>query len=458
MKPVSLEIHNIGPIADAIIPLNKPLNLLYGDLRQGKTKALESIRLLFGGSYPQDIIKHGETEAHIEMKLDNGSLRREFYIAKDETTKARAIQFINDGSLEKKPVDVIKKFLNPFLLDQEFLSKMGETDRKKYFVDFFGIDTSELDNEIATIDNEAKDLRATIKAYGEIDLTPVNKPDIEKLKAEREVILKKNDKIKKEYAEKCKVITEHNTKVIEHDGKIVQGKTTKAGNEEKIKEIEKQILELEDKKKALAAKNILIDEWFANNPPLAKKDPLSEPEYESTTEIDEKISTAKADEVRYEAYLERLQKAKEKKADEEVLKKKTERKREIKAEKIAKLSGISDSIGIDGLSFDEDGNIIYCGTSMGMLSTSQVMELSSKLSALYPKGFGIELIDRGESLFQGKTGYKNISEFSLRAQKEELTILATVVSEKPAENIPDEVGVFIVEQGVITESIEDAIK
>jgi len=37
----------------------------------------------------------------------------------------------------------------------------------------------------------------------------------------------------------------------------------------------------------------------------------------------------------------------------------------------------------------------------------------------------------------------------LRAQKEELTILATIVSEKPAENIPEEVGVFIVEQGKI---------
>ena len=33
MKPLSLEIHNIGPIADATIPLNKPLILLYGDLQ-----------------------------------------------------------------------------------------------------------------------------------------------------------------------------------------------------------------------------------------------------------------------------------------------------------------------------------------------------------------------------------------------------------------------------------------
>ena len=33
-----------------------------------------------------------------------------------------------------------------------------------------------------------------------------------------------------------------------------------------------------------------------------------------------------------------------------------------------------------------------------MLSTSQIMRLSGELSSLYPQGFGLELIDRAESL------------------------------------------------------------
>jgi len=64
------------------------------------------------------------------------------------------------------------------------------------------------------------------------------------------------------------------------------------------------------------------------------------------------------------------------------------------------------------------------------------------LSALYPKGFGLELLDRGESLG------KSIFQFVDRAKQENKTILATVVGERPAE-VPAEVGVFVVEQGAV---------
>lgn len=81
-------------------------------------------------------------------------------------------------------------------------------------------------------------------------------------------------------------------------------------------------------------------------------------------------------------------------------------------------------------------------TEAGMLSTSQMMKLSSQLSALYPEGFGLDLIDRAESLG------KSIFAFVDRAKAENKTILAAVVGEKPAE-VPEEVGVFVVEGGVI---------
>jgi len=70
------------------------------------------------------------------------------------------------------------------------------------------------------------------------------------------------------------------------------------------------------------------------------------------------------------------------------------------------------------------------------------MKLSSELSALYPSGFGIELLDRGESLG------KSIFEFVKRAEREEKTILATIVGEKPAEQ-PEHVWVFVVEKGKV---------
>lgn len=70
------------------------------------------------------------------------------------------------------------------------------------------------------------------------------------------------------------------------------------------------------------------------------------------------------------------------------------------------------------------------------------MRLSSALSSLYPAGFGLELIDRGESL--GKSIYGFIE----KVKREESAILATIVGEKPAQ-VPDEIGVWIIEEGKI---------
>ena len=77
-----------------------------------------------------------------------------------------------------------------------------------------------------------------------------------------------------------------------------------------------------------------------------------------------------------------------------------------------------------------------------MLSTSQIMRLSSLLSAKYPPGFGVDLIDRAESLG------RSVFEFVERAKAENKTILAAVVGERPAE-APAEVGVYIVEKGKV---------
>ena len=80
--------------------------------------------------------------------------------------------------------------------------------------------------------------------------------------------------------------------------------------------------------------------------------------------------------------------------------------------------------------------------NVGMLSTSQLMRLSKDLSALYPPGFGIDLIDRGESLGQ------SIYDFIERAKRDDRTILATIVGDAPAKS-PPEVGVFVVKGGKV---------
>ncbi|HUV71871.1 MAG TPA: hypothetical protein VMW25_02590 [Clostridia bacterium] len=442
MRIKSIEISNIGIVGHELIKINKALLLFYGDIKQGKTTILNSVKLCFGGSFPQDIIKHGEKEAFVHIKFDEGSIRREFYIAKDETTKARAIQFVNGGGVEKKPIEAIKKFLNPFLLDQNHLFNMSGPDRDRFFIDLFGVDTSGLDKESATVEQEAKDLRSEIKGFGKIDLTPVVKPNMASLKLEKANIDADNNVIKKRYQDDCKAITDHNNKVATHELNIASEKKTKEGNEKEIARIDKQIWDLQNQKKQLMNQNDSVVEWLKKNPPLKTKDNPPEPEYKPTAEVDEKISQAKADEVRYETYLERVKRSEEKTEKENELKTKAARLAEIKKAKVAKLAEISETIDIDGLSFDENGNFIYDDTSAGMLSTSQLMTLSSELSKLYPDSMGLELIDRGESLGT------SIFEFVKKAEKEEKTILAAIVGVKPAE-VPENVGVFVVKGGCI---------
>jgi len=435
MKVKSVEISNIGIVGHELIEINKPLLLFYGDIKQGKTTLIFSPKLCFGGSYPQDIIKHGEKEAFVHVNFDGGSIRREFYVAKDGTTKDRPIQFINNGVLEKKPTKAIKQFLNPFLLDQNHLFNMSGPERDRFFIDLFGVDTSELDKESVTVEQEAKDLRSEIKGYGEIDLTTVKKPDIASLKLVKANIDAENEEIKKKYEDARRVISNHNiTTRLREDERIRKSKM-KVNNLKEIDSLVRRIAEIEESNK-------IIDQYLAENPPLEHKKNPPEPEYKPTTEIDEKISQCKADEVRYEVYLERVEDNKKKEQKAEELKAKTARLAEIKKAKTAKLAEISKDIDINGLSFDENGNFVYDNTSAGMLSTSQLMTLSSELSKLYPDSMGLELIDRGESLGT------SIFEFVNKAKAEEKTILAAIVGEKPAE-VPENVGVFVVKGGCI---------
>jgi hypothetical protein len=58
----------------------------------------------------------------------------------------------------------------------------------------------------------------------------------------------------------------------------------------------------------------------------------------------------------------------------------------------------------------------------------------------------LELIDKGESLG------KSVMDLVAKAEREEKNILVTIVGEKPA-NIPANIGVFVVENGIVNEAV-----
>lgn len=418
MKIVRLTIKNIGLIADEVVEINKPLILFYGDCCQGKSTILSAVRWVCGGKFPSDIIRHGEKEASIMLEFDGGMIARSWYVNTEGETVDRPVTFVRDGKPVPAPIAEIKRMLNPFMLDQDHLVKMSELDRKRFFTELFAVDTADLDKQIWNKSNEASSLRSKISGYGVIDTTPVLKVDVASLEESLASIRDSNSKAEAKAREEQRVAAEHNSTVQ-------RGIETQA-------DLEKQIKELTDKLDK-------VKKWLAANPRRSEEVVVA---IVSTSDLEAKLREAGAQNVRHENYLAALERSKQKQADEQKLLALEAEQRKLKEEKIKRLKDLNESCKVKGLKFTDDGSFIYQDTQAGMLSTSQLMTLSSELSALYPEGLGLELLDRGESLG------KSIFGFVDRAQREKITILATVVGEKPA-SVPENIGVFVVAGGKI---------
>jgi len=457
MKAQCLLVKNIGIIHDTQIQFNKPLLVLYGEIQQGKTTYLNAIRWVFGGAFPTDIIRKGETEASITLFLDGGTIHRSFYVARDGSTKSRPVIFERDGAPVRDAVAEIKKLLNPFLLNQDYLKEMTELERKKYFVSQFGANTSDLDTQIASAEALAAATRSELKGYGDIDTKPVEPPaDLEALKKVRQGKLDEHDRnissvrgelaiLREGYAATVRKIGMANSTVTQNNSQVSEAQAKLRRFQENEIEYERQLAVARD---GVESYQMWLNEHprleFTLVPPAPDLSVLEKAlalQANTTTE-DTAISMVEAQRVRYEQHQKNLTRQKERDAKEDVIRELERATRELRNKRIARLKECSEASGIEGLSFDEAGNFSYEGCQAGMLSTSQLMTLSNKLSSLYPAGFGIDLIDRAESLG------KSIFGFVERAKRENKTILATVVGERPAE-VPAEVGVFVVEQGRI---------
>ena len=423
MRVTKLIIKNIGLIADETIVLDKPLLLFYGSIRQGKSTILNAVRWVCGAKWPSDIIKHGERVAGIELEFVGGSISRSWYRNKAGETTARDIQFIKDGKPVSRPAQAIQSLLNPFLLNQNHLADMGEAERKKFFTDLFAVDTTELDREAFDKNREAQTLRATLAAYGEIDLTPHEAVDVGPLRQQLASMRENHEDV-------VDAINEANDRIRGRNNEVSNATRKRGEVETALIAARAEVAALESREKQLTA-------WLSAN----KEEPLrNHPQAPDTTDLEARIQNAGATNARAEQYQKNKTTAAKRDEQQGQLEAAVARERAIKAEKIAKLSSVTDESGIKGLKFDEDGNFTYNGTTASMLSTSEIMQLSSELSAMFPSGFDLSLIDRAESLGE------SIFDYVDKAKAESKVILATIVGEKPAK-VPSDVGVWVVKNG-----------
>ena len=437
MKVTKLTVKNIGIIEKSCIEINKPEIVFYGEIKQGKSTLLNAVRWVCGGSVPGDIIRHGQTEASVMLEGTESDgkpwmIQRGWYIGKDGTTKAREVVYTRGGVPVKKPVQEIAKHLNPFLLDQDHLRKMTTLERGRYLAELFGVKTDAEDATIAAADQQAKQLRIKIGMYGALDLTPVERVDVAKLQADRRDIVS-------EYEAECAHIDAENEAIRKYNSEVARiesGCMTLAASitrlEAEIKRLEAQLTEY----RAKASKGTA---WLAKNKKLTEAPRPAQPD---TAAVDAALQQAGAQNVRADNYDKARMKAEEKAADEKALLAQENIIRDAKAVKVAMLAKVGKESGVPGLVFTATG-FEFDGTDSSMLSDSQVMRLSDALSAKYPEGFGLSMIDRGESLG------KSVLTLWEEAQARKATVLVTVVGDKPAE-IPEQVGAYVVSKGKVT--------
>lgn len=492
MKIRSLEVKNIGILGDVKIEVQKPLNLFYGDIRQGKTTILNAVRWAFGGEFPADIIRHGEEEAHIEIVADDDGvecvIRREWYRNKEGETTNRPLTYYRAGAAQQRPAESLKAFLNPFIMDDRYFMDLTLLEQRRFLVKLFNVDVRDLDKRLGVLIEAASQKRLEIKAYGEIIPVEVHPVDVSDLLRQREVILEESRKAKAkaadhradlmehargkhdervaEYKAACDKIEAHNAKVRENQAKATDmlraiGQSDARANEigTEIQVLKQRLVALETELSSVVSLRAEMAEHhkaftaeigaFLSTPECPEMiypdfsacDAVIESEPD-TSHIDMLIHKAGAINEQHAQYLRELTRKEEKDQAEAELVAMEKDIAGIRAAKLARLQQIGEQSGVPTLEFLEDGDYRFCGTASDMLSDSQQMELSEFLKGKYPDGLAVSLVDRGESL--GKSVLKLVE----KARQHNRTILCTVVGDKPAV-VPEDVGAFVVEKGVV---------
>ena len=432
MKLKTIEITNIGSIEHSVVEIDKPLVLFFGDIKQGKTTHLNSIKWLLGANPPKDLIKHGETTASIRLEFDNAEISRDFYINKKGEMKAKPLEFIRDGLSVAKPAQVLAGLVNPFLLNQRHFTDMSTPEKNRFLCGLFGIDFSESDRLVSQLKKEAQETRAAIKATPIIESVEVEKPEsLEDLTTNLRRINHRNQDLKKQYEDEKNTEFLNFTKTKE---KVIKAAEKITSLDNQIQDLKTQLIELEVKRAIYGEKPKI---------PVFEESQIKPPDLISTETIEEIISDAKADQIRYDQYLKDIETAKKRQQLESDLSANQETIKSIESKKITKLTQHNAAIAekIPGLEITETG-LVFQNTALDLLSGSQLITLSSCLAGIYPSSsdLNLELIDGAESLG------KSIFDFVDRATEQELTILATIVGESPAET-PEGVGVYVVGGG-----------
>ena len=481
----SIKIKNIKLLKDVEININRAINIFWGNTNQGKTSILQVFDWLFTQGFPQDIITYGKSEAMIHLIFENGFISRSFYMDKNNKTKGRKLNCFFDN--EQYSFADLKKYISPLAINQSHFKNLNGAERERFFLEVLDVDTKDIDNKIKQFESVLKDLEMTIKSFGDFNLEEVKEPnkkaieqafyqerqrlnelylidkkENEKLKEDAKIKYKKE--VQKYEISKSKLsveivkfnreqekIRENNKIIIGKKSELEQLKTSIFADAIDFNKLDFIVNNLENPKKllnfdeVLKERNIVFPEF--KEPEYYYKNYPENADTTKLNELQEKMNNLKVEQLKYANYLKELAKFEDKKAYKKELNETKELIKELKKDKIKKLSEYTNKI--ENITFDiETGKPKFFNSLLENLSDSLLIRLNSILVNLIPKNrLKVMLIDRGESL--NLENRNNLSVYLRMAEENNSIILLTVVSNETPIIASKSVDLFNVEKGKI---------
>lgn len=412
---VSVQIKNIGPIKEVVCELQPGVNVFQGDNGVGKSSILNSLDMAFKGkkAIPANIIRHGTDEngfAHRgEIVVETTGFTAKLELSKGLNGEQKhKLSVTRDGSGLMKPATFLEN-LSAVWNDPQELARMKEKELYDILVQYAKINLEEYDQQIETVKDNQKVLRAQKKELG--ILSPV--PEVKKISAQDLLnkIQEMND---------FNGIQKENTEIISRYEKAHKEK------ESEINELKKKLALLIAKKSKIA-----IDLNKAVRP-LPLKD---------TEPVKEKIATIEVQNEKADKYLKFIEwQKKVKKIDISM---------ENNKDKIAttqndkKQAVVTAKMPVEGLAITEEKTVTYSGDNWETCCESDRLLIAARLIVNTTPENAVRwmMIHTGEGILSKRR--ELLHEYLVTNN---YTCLMQVASEEIPDNNP---GTFYISEGVI---------
>jgi recombinational DNA repair ATPase RecF len=455
LKIIGLKVDGIRKLTAIEMELKESgITAIKGENQQGKTSIIDTIRWLILGNKAinKSAINREKEKANAEIILGKYSIKR---VLSNKTSKLE-VRNIETNTVEKGEVqNFLDTLINELTFNPRPFLDMTSAQQLKFCLDLFGIDFTEIDKQLLTLEQDRLITGREIKRFGEIE--PVNKVDsidIDLLFSSKKEIENKNNLLRKQYeiekeAEIKEIVAFNNEQKLKTN-KFIESQNLLSTHKNLI---EKQIDKIDALKEQLAQAGAELNRLNAyckqiqheiNNLPDPEdekeiKTSIKQPAYVSTEDIDNQISNALLTNKEADLYTTYLKRKKEKSKLEDEYDSFDLKVKQLRDKKLEILRNVN--TGVQGLEIKEEG-IYYNNVFSADWSDAEGLRISSELCIAQMPQLRAIFLDRGESL--DKKSLQSLEEWAI---KNDIQVIITMVANEIDKNSND--SVFYIEEGKI---------